>query len=152
MLASLHMDVVVLRSSDPGVVDRAAAADALPIINGGSLDDHPTQALSDIYTIRRELDRVDGVEVAVVGRMEHRNVSALLRGLALFDDVRVTLVPFSGRVDPEVVSYCEERGLTFQTTDDVEAVRQVDAIYLNGPRTVAHVQLLKSPRRVQPES
>ena len=144
MLASLHMDVVVLRSGDPGVVDRAAAADALPIINGGSLDDHPTQALSDIYTIRRELDRVDGVEVAVVGRMEHRNVSALLRGLALFDDVRVTLVPFSGRVDPEVVSYCEERGLTFQTTDDVEAVRQVDAIYLNGPRTVAHVQLLKS--------
>ena len=45
MLASLHMDVVVLRSSDPGVVDRAAEANALPIINGGSLDDHPTQAL-----------------------------------------------------------------------------------------------------------
>ena len=144
MLASLHMDVVVLRSSDPGVVDRAAEANALPIINGGSLDDHPTQALSDIYTIRRELDRVDGVEVAVVGRVEHRNVSALLRGLALFDDVRVTLVPFSGRVDPEVVSYCEGRGMSFETTNDIEAVQQVDAIYLNGPRTVAHVQLLKS--------
>ena len=144
MLASLHMDVVVLRASDPGVVETAAAADALPIINGGSLDDHPTQALADLYTIRRELGRIDGVEVAVVGRLEHRNVNALLRGLALFEGVKITAVPFSGQVDPAVVAYCEGRGVTFETADEIDAVREVDAIYLNGPRTVAHVQLLKS--------
>ena len=144
MLASLHMDVVVLRSSDIGVVENAAAADALPIINGGSIDDHPTQALADIYTLRRELGRIDGLELAVVGRLEHRNVSALLRGLALFEGVKVTLVPFSGQVDPEVASYCEARGMKLGTSDEIEAVTEVDAIYLNGPRTLAHVQLLKS--------
>ncbi len=144
ILASLHMDVVVLRSSDPGVMDRAAEVDALPIVNGGSLDDHPTQALADVYTIRRELGRVDGVEAAIVGRLEHRNVSALLRGLALFDEVRVTAVPFSGRVDPAVAAYCEDRGVSLETVDDVEALREVDVIYLNGPRTVAHAQMLRS--------
>ena len=144
MLASLHMDLVVLRSSDNGVVERAEAADALPVINGGSLDDHPTQALADLYTLQRELGKVDGIRIALVGRLEHRNVSALLKGLALFDDVKVTLIPFSGHLDPEVAAYCAGKGMEMVTEESVEAVKDVDAIYLNGPRTVAHVQLLKS--------
>ena len=144
ILASLHIDLVVLRSSDAGAVERAETADALPVINGGSQDDHPTQALTDLYTLHRELSQVDGINIAVVGRLEHRNVSALLKGLALFKDVTVTLIPFSGHVDPEVMAYCEGRGLQLVTEKDIEAVRNVDAIYLNGPRTVAHVQLLKS--------
>ena len=144
MLASLHIDLVVLRSSDPGVVGRAEFADALPVVNGGSLDDHPTQALADIYTLRRELGQVDGVTIAVVGRLEHRNVSALLKGLSLFEGVRVKLIPFSGHVDPEVAAYCEGRGMQLETDREMDSLGDVDAIYLNGPRTVAHAQLLKS--------
>ena len=141
ILASLHVDLVVLRSSDPGALDRAAAADALPVVNGGSLDDHPTQAAADLYTLRRELGAVDGLDIAVVGRLEHRNVSALLRGLALFRDVTVTLVPFSGQADPQVVAYCRERGVSFRD-GSLESLGSVDAIYLNAPRTAAHAQLL----------
>ena len=98
---------MVLRSSDAGVIERAESADALPVINGGSQDDHPTQALTDLYTLYRELGKVDGINIAVVGRLEHRNVSALLKSLALFKDVTVTLIPFSGHLDPEVMAYCE---------------------------------------------
>ena len=144
ILASLHMDAVVLRSSDVGVVGGAAAADALPVINGGSLDDHPTQALADICTLDRELGGLDGINVAVVGRLEHRNVSALLMGLALYDDVKVTLLPFSGQADPDVASYCEDRGVVLVSATAVEALESVDAIYLNAPKTVAHAQLLRS--------
>ena len=143
ILASLQVDVVVLRSSEPSVVVRAMNADAVPVINGGSLDDHPTQALADVCTLNRELGGIDGMMVAIVGRLEHRNVSAFLKVLTLFDEVKVTLVPFSGQADPDVVSYCEERGVTFTTATEIESVRDADAIYLNGPRTVAHVQLLK---------
>jgi aspartate carbamoyltransferase catalytic subunit len=144
ILASLHIDLVVLRSSDAGVIERAESADALPVINGGSQDDHPTQALTDLYTLYREFGKVDGINIAVVGRLEHRNVSALLKSLALFKDVTVTLIPFSGHLDPEVMAYCESSGLQLVTAKEIEAVRDVDAIYLNGPRTLAHVQLLKS--------
>jgi aspartate carbamoyltransferase catalytic subunit len=144
ILSSLHIDLVVVRSSDAGVIDMAVEADALPIINGGSLDDHPTQALADLYTLTRELGGVDGVSIAVVGRLEHRNVSALLTALALFNDVKVTLIPFSGQADPNVVSYCEDNGMDLVTAPGIDAVRDVDAIYLNGPRTVAHAQLLRS--------
>ena len=144
ILESLHMDAVVLRSSDSGVVNRAAAADTVPVINGGSLDDHPTQALADIYTLHHELGGVDGVEIAICGRLEHRNVSALLVALALYKGVKVTLIPFSGQVDPEVTSYCVDRGVEFFTANSLDPVEEVDAIYLNAPKTVAHAQLLKA--------
>jgi aspartate carbamoyltransferase catalytic subunit len=144
ILASLHVNLVVLRSNDAGVVERARVSDVMPVINGGSADDHPTQALADLYTLHRELGGLDGIKLAIVGRLEHRNVNALLRGLALFKNVQVTLIPFSGSVAPEVSDYCESRGVELLAEKAIEAVREVDAIYLNGPRTVAHVQLMRS--------
>ena len=144
ILASLHIDLVVLRSSETGAVEKAAQADAVTIINGGSLDDHPTQALADLLTLQHELDGIDGVSIAFVGRLEHRNVSALLRGLALYSNVKVTLLPFSGQADPDVVGYCEDRGVELINATDIQALKDVDAIYLNGPRTVAHAQLLRA--------
>ena len=144
LLASLRLDLVVLRSSDPGVVEMAERADAMPVINGGSQDDHPTQALADIYTLRRELGAVDGATVAVVGRLEHRNVSALLRGLCMYDGVRVLMMPVSGGVDPRLVEYCESNGVAMTPARSTDALGEADAIYLNGPRTMAHVRLLRS--------
>ena len=147
ILASLKMDVVVVRSGDPNVTERAASVDAMHVINGGSADDHPTQALADLYTVQRELGAIDGRTVAIVGRLEHRNVSALLKGLALFDGVEVVLVPFSGQAPADVVEYCTERGVEFRTGDGLDVLGEVDAIYLNGPRTSAHMELLRSRGR-----
>jgi len=144
ILASLHINLVVLRSGDSGVVERAASAEAMPVVNGGSPDDHPTQALADLYTIHHELGGVDGKTIAVVGRLEHRNVSALLKGLAMFNDIKLMLVPFSGQVPEEVMSHCVENGVTVQEHRDIDSLSDADAIYLNGPRTVAHAQLLRS--------
>ena len=144
ILGSLKIDLVVLRAGDDEVVARAAATDAMPVVNGGSSRDHPTQALADLYSIRRELGQIDGTTVAVVGRLEHRNVNALLKGLAMFEGVRVIMVPFSGQVPDDVVEHCKERGLKLETHKEIDAVSEADAIYLNGPRTVAHMQLLRS--------
>ncbi len=102
-LASLHFDVVVLRCSQEGAVAAAAAADVIPVINGGSDSDHPTQALLDIYTLQRELGAVDGLNIGVVGRVNHRNVNALMIGLSEFNDVHITLFPSSGQAKSEVI-------------------------------------------------
>ena len=147
ILASLMIDVVIIRSGDPNVTQRAAAVNAIPVVNGGSADDHPTQALADLYTIQRERGAIDGATIAIVGRLEHRNVSALLRGLALFDDVTVQLVPFSGQVPPDVIEYCKDRGVRFETREDVNEIGSANAIYLNGPRTAAHMDLLRARGR-----
>ncbi len=147
ILASLKMDVVVVRSGDPNVTERAASVDAMHVINGGSADDHPTQALADLYTIQRELGGIDGRTVAIVGRLENRNVAALLKGLALFDDVEVLSIPFSGQAPADVVAYCTDKGMKFHSSDDLQSLGEVDAIYLNGPRTAAHMELLRTRGR-----
>ena len=147
ILASLRIDVVVVRSGDPNVAARAASVDEISVINGGSSDDHPTQALADLYTIHRELGSIDGRSVAIVGRLEHRNVTALLKGLAMFDDIQIELVPFSGQVPAQIMEYCTERGVRFHTSDGLDALGRADAIYLNGPRTAAHMELLRSRGR-----
>lgn len=144
VLASLRVDAVVLRSSERDVMERATVADVLPVINGGSLDDHPTQALADTLTITRELGGVDDINVGIIGRMEHRNVTALLTALALFKKVKVTLIPFSGDVDPVVLAYCESKGVKFSRSDGSRGLEELDVIYLNSPRTLAHVHLLKT--------
>ncbi len=147
LLASLRMDVVVIRAEDPHVTERAAATDAMRVINGGSSDDHPTQALADLYTLQRERGEIDGATISIVGRLDHRNVSAFLKGLAIFEGVNVIPVPFSGQMPERVVQHCAERGVIFRQDADLSAVSEADAIYLNGPRTLAHMQLLASRGR-----
>ena len=144
-LAHLHFDAVVLRSSQPRAVEAAAGADVLSVINGGSDVDHPTQALLDIYTLERELGGVDGIRVAVVGRVNHRNVNALLLALALYRDVQVILCPFTGQPDPEVLHYCQNAGMTISVEQSLTPfARELDAVYLNGAETAAHMQLLRA--------
>lgn len=144
ILASLHINLVVIRSSQEGILDRASATNALPVINGGSSTDHPTQALADLYTINREMGKIDNNHIAIVGRMEHRNVYALLKGLSLFEQIKVTLVPFSGQLNPELIAYCQGQGMDISTSKSIEDVRIADVIYLNAPRTISHAQILKS--------
>ena len=146
-LAAMHMDMVVLRSSDQGVMERAeeeAEAQSMPLINGGSLEDHPHpgphRSLHPQARDRRlSTERASPSWVGSITGTSAR----LLRGLAMYEDVTVTQVPFSGQADPDVVSDCEARGVIFET-GTIDSLPDADAIYLNGPRTVAHAQLLKS--------
>ena len=144
-LASLRFDVVVLRSSHPGAIAAGAGADVIPIINGGSDADHPTQALLDIYTLQRELGTVDGANIAVIGRVDHRNVNAFLTALTRFRDVHVTLFPFSGQVMPEVMDYCSESGMKINVGSSIAPItKELNVVYLNGAETAAHTQLVMS--------
>lgn len=142
-LASLHFDIAVVRTSEPGAVEDAARADIISVINGGSDFDHPTQALLDIYSLRRELGAVDGIKIAVLGRVNHRNVNALLMALGLYRDVKVVLVPFTGQANVEVLEYCREAGMSVTVESCLTPfARELDAIYLNGAETAAHAQLV----------
>ncbi len=147
LLASLHIDTIVLRSSQPDVVERAAATQAVSIINGGSAEDHPSQALLDIYTLRRELGRVDGLRVGVVGRLDQRNVCSLMIGLAMFKDIDLHLIPISGQANQRVVDYCQSKGMRLTLESDIGVIKNLDAIYVNGPQTEAHAALVRSRGR-----
>ncbi len=128
-----YADVIVLRHPETGSAAIAAAAARKPIINAGDgIGEHPTQALLDLFTIREELGRIDGLTVTMLGDLKYgRTVHSLARLLALFD-VRVRYVsPDILRMPPDLVAQLRERGLSqaeHSTLDPVLA--ETDVLYV----------------------
>lgn len=83
-IIDLYSDVIVLRHPMDGSSRFAAELSENPIINAGSgSEEHPTQALLDLYTILKEKGRIDGLSIAIVGDLKYgRTVYSLLYGLA----------------------------------------------------------------------
>src|SRR5207253_1581057 len=67
-MVSTYADVIVLRHDQAGAATRAAAVATVPVVNAGDgPGEHPTQALLDLYTIQREVGRIEDVQVAFCG-------------------------------------------------------------------------------------
>src|SRR5690606_26941791 len=71
-----YSDIIVMRHTQPGSVAEFARASRVPVINGGDgTNEHPSQALLDLYTIRKELSTreqtIDGMHIAMIGDLKH---------------------------------------------------------------------------------
>ena len=131
---ALGADVIVLRHSEEGAARRAAAVSTVPIINAGDgPGQHPTQALLDLYTIRDELARIDGVQVAMVGDLANgRTVRSLTYLLSKFKEVKVWFVaPPQVEMRDDIKAHLDEHRIPWVETQDLDAVLpQVDVVYM----------------------
>jgi aspartate carbamoyltransferase catalytic subunit len=127
-------DVMVIRHHLEGVAARATkVAGGVPIINAGDgKGQHPTQALLDLYTIKKELGRVNGISIAMVGDLLNgRTVRSLSYLLGKFEGVRIYFVaPPCLQMQGDIRDYLERHGVAFANLNDVrEAAPLVDVIY-----------------------
>jgi aspartate carbamoyltransferase catalytic subunit len=132
-IVSGYADVIVLRHNEEGAAKRAAAVSSVPVINAGDgPGQHPTQALLDLYTIRDELGRIDGIRIAMVGDLANgRTVRSLTYLLSKFRDIRICFVaPPQVAMRDDIKSYLDEHHVAWVETQDLDAVLpQVDVIY-----------------------
>jgi aspartate carbamoyltransferase catalytic subunit len=93
-MVSQYADIVAMRHPEQGSADRAITTCKLPFINAGDgPGQHPTQALLDLYTIKKECKRIDGISVGFVGDLRYgRTVHSLSYLLGLYKNVWFTLV------------------------------------------------------------
>jgi aspartate carbamoyltransferase catalytic subunit len=128
-----YADAIVIRHPETGAAERAAAASDVPIVNAGDgAGQHPTQALLDVYTIERELGRIDDIHVVIVGDMRYyRSARSLAYLLGKYKNVRIT-----GVTDPELTiseelkTYLDENGIEYEATDVLDdAMTKADVIY-----------------------
>ena len=123
----------MLRHFESGASKRAAAVSPVPILNAGDgPGQHPTQALLDMYTIKRELGRVDGITVAMVGDLANgRTVRSLCYLLAKFEDPHIIFVsPPVVAMRPDIKEYLTRHGVRFVEKDNLHDVAsEVDVIY-----------------------
>ncbi|HWP61427.1 MAG TPA: aspartate carbamoyltransferase, partial [Candidatus Paceibacterota bacterium] len=128
-----YADAIVIRHPEIGTAERAAAVSRVPIINAGDgAGQHPTQALLDMYTIERELGRVDGIHVAMVGDMRYyRAARSLSYLLGKFEKVRITGVSLPElRMGDELKTYLKEHGVEYDETETLSDVMpQADVVY-----------------------
>lgn len=132
-----YSDVICMRHPANGSVAEFAEASRVPVINGGDgSNEHPSQALLDLYTIRKEMAAkgkgLNGLRIAMIGDLKHgRTVHSLCRLLALYDQLQVTLVSPAELAMPEyLVELLRRAGHQVVVTDELTAsISKVDIAY-----------------------
>ena len=133
-----YSDIIVMRHPQMGSVNEFAKASRVPVVNGGDgPNEHPSQALLDLYTIKKELlsnDRqIDGMNIAMIGDLKHgRTVHSLSQLLLMYDNITFTLIsPLELKMPAEIVSELTAGGHKVIETEDMEAgLNDNDTVYL----------------------
>jgi aspartate carbamoyltransferase len=128
-----YADVIVLRHHELGAAAIAANAARKPIINAGDgPGEHPTQALLDLYTIREELGRIDGLTVTMLGDLKYgRTVHSLSRLLSLFGTTLNFVSPESLKMPPALVDELKGRGVKLHEHLSLDGVLpESDVLYV----------------------
>lgn len=132
-----YSDVICMRHPAEGSVAEFAEASRVPVINGGDgANEHPSQALLDLYTIQKEIrDRgrsLDGLRIAMIGDLKYgRTVHSLIRLLCLFNNLHVVLVSPDELAMPEAyVEPLREAGHNVTISSDLtNSIGGVDIVY-----------------------
>ncbi len=128
-----YADAIVIRHPRIGSAKEAADAAPVPVINAGDgAGQHPTQALLDIYTIRKELGSLKNLAVCMVGDLKNgRTVHALVELLSLFQTHLYFVSPGSLRMPEEIVSSLKQKGIEIEETEDLrQAASESALIYM----------------------
>lgn len=129
-----YADVIVVRHRAEGAAKFAAEIAEAPVINGGDgTRDHPTQAMVDLYTIRRELGRLDRLVVGVLGDLKYgRAARSFILGISKFEPEKIYLIsPQILRPREEILEYLDEAGIEHGVVEDLRKVLpELDVLYV----------------------
>jgi len=139
---SSYVDLIIMRYPEPGFAERIAfllnqSGRPVPVINAGSgPDQHPTQALLDIYTLHRSFEDyggIDGKRIALVGDLKRgRTVRSLAYLMKNYEGVKLYFVsPPELRMGEDLKAYLRENRVEFEEVEDLaEVISLVDAVYM----------------------
>ncbi len=129
-----YVDCAIIRHNESGSMARIAHISPIPLINAGDgNNEHPTQAALDLYTIQKEIGRLDDIKVAMVGDLRYgRTVRSLSKLLAERRDVEIVYVsPESLRISADIKGLLVQKRVKFREESDISGVLpSVDIVYM----------------------
>jgi len=133
-----YSDVIVMRHPKVNSVKTFSEESRVPVINGGDgTNEHPTQALLDLYTIKKEIAEkeklIDGLRIALVGDLKFgRAVHSLCKILSLYKKISINLIsPKELKLPKEYIKKFKEAGAIVKETENLEkGISEVDIIYM----------------------
>ncbi|WP_457754255.1 aspartate carbamoyltransferase [Thermococcus sp.] len=128
-----YSDVIVIRHPKEGAARLAAEVAEIPVINAGDgSNQHPTQTLLDLYTIKHEFGKIDGLKIALLGDLKYgRTVHSLSEALSQYDVELYLISPDLLRMPRHIVEELKEKGVKVYETSDLERViGELDVLYV----------------------
>jgi aspartate carbamoyltransferase catalytic subunit len=127
-----YCDIMLIRHPLEGAARLAAESTSRPVINAGDgTNQHPTQTLLDLYTIRQRRGRLDNLKIAFIGDLKYsRTVHSLIETLTHFDNELFLVSPPSLRMPPEFLEDLDARGTVYSEDEDFFSIASdVDILY-----------------------
>ena len=133
-----YSDIIVMRHPENDSVKKFSEASRVPVINGGDgSNEHPSQALLDLYTIRKELSQnnktIDNLRIALVGDLKYgRAVHSLCKILSKYKDVKLNLIsPDELKLPEDLIRQMNDSRVSINQTENLEkGISEVDIIYV----------------------
>jgi aspartate carbamoyltransferase catalytic subunit len=125
-------DVIVMRHFEQGAPHEAARWASIPVINGGDgWGEHPTQVLTDLYTVLKEKGTIDGLTFVAIGDHRMRTMHSLGYALSQFDAEMVILAPEDMAPLPEFLGELDDMGTRYRTVDHIDdVIAEADVVYM----------------------
>ncbi len=127
-----YTDIIVIRHPSEGASRLASEYSNVPVINAGDgSNQHPTQTLLDLYTIKREIGKIDGIKIAFIGDLKYgRTVHSLCYALSLFDNVEIVFIsPDELKVPKEIIDDLNKKNIKFSERSSID-LKDVDVVYM----------------------
>lgn len=128
-----YADVIVLRHFEKGASERAAEVSSIPVINAGDgAGQHPTQALLDLYTIKKELGRLENVKIVFVGDMKNgRTVRSLAYLLGKQKNIEISFVsPKQLKIGDDIKEYLKRHKIFYKEFERLDgSLKRADVVY-----------------------
>lgn len=128
-----YVDVIVLRHYETGISKKVSLVSKIPVINAGDgAGQHPSQALLDLYTIHREIGKIDGIKIAFVGDLKYgRTVRSLTYLLSKYKNIEIFFIsPKQLQIGKDIKDHLKEHHIKYNEYDKLESIiNKVDVIY-----------------------
>lgn len=133
-IVSNYADVIVMRHFLEGCAQYASEITSTPIVNAGDgSNQHPSQTLLDLYSIRQTQGRLDDLTIVMVGDLKYgRTIHSLIEGMRHFSPKFVFVAPPELRLPEEYRHYCSQWGIPFEETSDFssDVINRADILYM----------------------
>jgi aspartate carbamoyltransferase catalytic subunit len=131
-MLEFYADVIAMRHFQQGAPEEAAHWSSVPVINcGDGWGEHPTQVLTDLYTIRGELGTLDGLTFLLVGDMRMRTMHSILYALSQFGSKAYVVGPPDMSLLPEFKAELDQLNVMYEEAESTaDVISECDVIYM----------------------
>src|SRR3989344_4646960 len=129
-----YSNILVLRHPENGAAENASRVSGVPVINAGDgFNEHPTQALYDLYTIQKELGKINGLKIAFLSDFRYqRNIHSLIPMICLFKNIHLYLTGPKELALPQIYKdQLTSAGIKFEEPANIESILpEIDVLYV----------------------